>query len=898
MDDFKPELLKALLDWVNTFDLVGRVSAWNQLEDGQILWQILADIDPDYFNESLPNLDEGTDRRRSIADNWIPKWQNLKHIERQVSIYIREECNQLPVLTKRMIPDLKTGARDGSLQLTAKLTMAILFAAYTSPKSGQRMLEHMGQLNTEKQGVIAGGIQELQSLDERMADLGVEQELTAEPPLTTSLSGYRTPTRAVSGVGPTLGKDSELEQEALLFEANKDRTTLRSQVTKLQEELNKSKSRISHLEEELVEARLHLDDRGPGGATSDEVERLRDDLRRERQYIDRLETDHAHAKDVIDSLKKRMNRLENDYDAKQELKDQLQLVKAERDELEKKAKANENLKKKIESLSKEAKVLETVRQELQQAKERLQDLEDIEEKCAALEKVNKENIQTLVNSEQSIFEEKGRRTRLEHETIVLMKQVEQSKEMQYKAEDRNRELEDRLRDFEATGARDGSLEDELNHDGSEIAEDGPNTKTPIDGRVSADAIALQQRVDVLSARLKSMETETLKQMQENLGLKSDMLVTKDEESQRPFLEQNEKLHTTETELEELQRKLREKDLEMAELRNELNKKSDADEKVKNEALQAEHDRMLALQQQTNQKLRDLEVARDEARSLLYASLTTRDGRSPELLQALREAMLQQIREQIEGVIKTPSDAQRKVLEATSAEIADKVADSQAALDNVRRVSDHQLPSASKQPHPAPTNRNAKPFSNGQPTRERLVASESAATLVGSPGRKNADKRHASDNPVPEANSTPSNNTRKSTWGDRLARLISPSNPKRSQSSLLVAANAPSQFLFDMASLSCMWRGGKQDLQEQEAASLSLREELDKAKKESAEKGSAELQAGLDNLRRENRLITSAWYDMTSRLQSNTVVLQRKSESPKSFLGKQRAIVGTSVLGRR
>lgn len=40
---------------------------------------------------------------------------------------------------------------------------------------------------------------------------------------------------------------------------------------------------------------------------------------------------------------------------------------------------------------------------------------------------------------------------------------------------------------------------------------------------------------------------------------------------RPFLEQNEKLQTAETELEELHRRLREKDLQMAELRNELNK---------------------------------------------------------------------------------------------------------------------------------------------------------------------------------------------------------------------------------------------------------------------------------------------------------------------------------------
>jgi protein HOOK3 len=54
---------------------------------------------------------------------------------------------------------------------------------------------------------------------------------------------------------------------------------------------------------------------------------------------------------------------------------------------------------------------------------------------------------------------------------------------------------------------------------------------------------------------------------------------------------------------------------------------------------------------------------------------------------------------------------------------------------------------------------------------------------------------------------------------------------------------------------------------------------------------AELKAEVENLRRENKLITSAWYDMTSRLQSNTVILQRKSEAPKSWLGKQRVAVG-------
>jgi protein HOOK3 len=149
-----------------------------------------------------------------------------------------------------------------------------------------------------------------------------------------------------------------------------------------------------------------------------------------------------------------------------------------------------------------------------------------------------------------------------------MKQLEQTRELQYKAEDAKQELEERIRELESSNHADrgDSLEDELTQD-----EQDTEVKPVSDGRVSADAIALQQRVDILNARLKSLESETLKQMQENLGLRSDMMAEKDENSQKPFLEQNEKLTSAQTELEELRRRLREQDLQMAELRNELNR---------------------------------------------------------------------------------------------------------------------------------------------------------------------------------------------------------------------------------------------------------------------------------------------------------------------------------------
>jgi protein HOOK3 len=426
-----------------------------------------------------------------------------------------------------MIPDLKTGVRDNSTMHTAKLTMAVLLAACFSPKSNERMLQVMAQLGTKTAETIAAAIQDMQALDTRMQDLGMDSELTLEP----NLSEYRTPTRAVSGTGPTSGRDSELEQEAQLVEANKDRSALRTHVGKLQQELDRSRSRISQLEEDLAEATVHLDNRRSKPADSDDVEQLRNDLARDRQYIDQLETDLATARDILDGQKRRLQRYEGEEGSKQELRDQLQLIKAERDELSQRAKANENLKKKIETLTKETKNLETLREDHQQARDRLQQLEHIEERCEALEKVNKENSMTLVNCEQAIFEEKGKRTRIEHENLLLMKQLEQTRELQYKAEDAKNELEDRIRDLESSSHADrgGSLEDELEDDDDNKIIEEPDSGRP---SVSADAIALQQKVDILTARLKSLEVETLKQMQENLGLRSDMMIEQDEDSHK------------------------------------------------------------------------------------------------------------------------------------------------------------------------------------------------------------------------------------------------------------------------------------------------------------------------------------------------------------------------------
>jgi protein HOOK3 len=51
-----------------------------------------------------------------------------------------------------------------------------------------------------------------------------------------------------------------------------------------------------------------------------------------------------------------------------------------------------------------------------------------------------------------------------------------------------------------------------------------------------------------------------------------------------------------------------------------------------------------------------------------------------------------------------------------------------------------------------------------------------------------------------------------------------------------------------------------------------------------------------NLKRENSLMVTAWYDLTARLQSNNVVLQRKADLGRSWINKQRQAV--NPMGRR
>ncbi|UNI19749.1 hypothetical protein JDV02_005910 [Purpureocillium takamizusanense] len=87
---------------------------------------------------------------------------------------------------------------------------------------------------------------------------------------------------------------------------------------------------------------------------------------------------------------------------------------------------------------------------------------------------------------------------------------------------------------------------------------------------------------------------------------------------------------------------------------------------------------------------------------------------------------------------------------------------------------------------------------------------------------------------------------------------------------------------------------KLQLEQSEQEKLDLQHKLKAAQ---GSHGSAAQKAATDqvikNLQRENALMATAWYDLTSRLQSNHVVLQRRHDAPRSWLNKQRQMVNAT-----
>jgi protein HOOK3 len=84
---------------------------------------------------------------------------------------------------------------------------------------------------------------------------------------------------------------------------------------------------------------------------------------RDQTYIAELEADLDSAKTTLENYERQLRRLKSDAVAKQELRDELQLVKTERDDLAQREKGSQNLRKKIQSLQEQEKAFQKLQKD-------------------------------------------------------------------------------------------------------------------------------------------------------------------------------------------------------------------------------------------------------------------------------------------------------------------------------------------------------------------------------------------------------------------------------------------------------------------------------------------------------------------------------------------------------
>ncbi|KAF2672157.1 hypothetical protein BT63DRAFT_452651 [Microthyrium microscopicum] len=755
MEKTPPELDQALLLWINSFKLPSPVKTWAELADGATIWTILADIDPDYFHDALPEDDAKSN------DNWIPRWQNWKFIEKEVLQYIRDECGRLTNLGRVMHADLKAIATESSKDNIVKVVECVLLASMYSDHSNERMIGIMGSLGPKVAGPIAafiGGMEELNEASPAYGDTEPSSDVdySTEDDLPKARDSFE--------------RDPELEREERLIQAIQEKKKFEAHLTDALAELDELREHTKKIEDELEESKYALDRRRGKSLDAKDFAQLNERADQDRQYIEELEADLASTKSTLEQQERQLERFKTDSQNKQELRDELQLVTTERDELRQKAKANENLRKKIHTLQEQEKSTQALRQELQAAQDQLQDYDSLRERCFALEKANEENAQTIANGEQEIIDQKTAKRMLEYEVKNIAQKWEQSKELLANAQDTIRELQDGLGDNRPTSPGGdkgmGSLDDELNAEfGVKSAESkSPKQKEP---SVTAESIVLQQKLNIAASSVERLEKRCLDLLQENLGFKA-VIDDADAHTKQlhPFQHQAKKLEELARELEASKSKFITASSQITDLQQRLEA---ARGKSANDS-----DIVLQANQERQQYITDLEQTLRDQRNLLRHALL-----SAEALQKIDPSQrwsdeFKLIKHQLETISSTPATEAQPVIKATANSMTDRI-------ESVR----------------------------GTLSLKETMLAEREAEFVNL--QSHLDGLKMRPPPVP---------------------------PK----------DEPSD---------------------------------------------KEMQKTLQQLQRENKLIASAWYDITCRLQSNTVHLARRADGGRSWLSRMRTSVNTT-----
>ena len=426
----------SLLQWVRSFEELGNVEAWEDLSDGKRLWMILREVDVAYFAGELPEPDVAS------QGEWTRKWQNLKHVDKQVSTYYRDVCSGQESIGPGHTPDTKAIAAEASVPDLEKLLMVIIRAAMASPESNQKMAQRLMGLGRENAMVIAN---ELRAME--------EPEISDAEPISRDESAYQSEQETVeesrqngSRAGPGPYTDPLLEREEELLQAQATIDKLQASQSAALRQLSELRHDKERLQEAFDAYRSDIDTKGRKPAEGDAFKKLQRQADNDRAYIDDLESQMQSSRTTMETYEKQIERYKAENDASQKLRDDVQMLKADNEDLSQKVKANENLKKKIQTLQEQEKMNASLKEELKSANERLEELDRLKQVQSVLEKEIIEKKGLIRNQEYQINELTTTRKHAEYDARLLAQKLEAAKERHDRDHDALEELRSKLQE--------------------------------------------------------------------------------------------------------------------------------------------------------------------------------------------------------------------------------------------------------------------------------------------------------------------------------------------------------------------------------------------------------------------------------------------------------------------
>ena len=421
------------MEWINSFALGKTIRTTDELTDGAIIWEVLQDIDPQYFLDELPHQD--------ASENLLSKLQNLKYIHKTVVSYIRQQPDGLPSGLDPN-PNLEVVAENSSVKESNKLLKLVLISAINSPNAGL-YVETLQKLSTPTQETLKhvfevaqydqlDGSDAADEMKEENRDASVDLELRFE-----------------ERMGKMLADRDRLTHEKK--ELEKTLEDMHNRLARLQENNDTLQSRLASTEDRLVNLKAGKGDLGFNAKALESRSRQQEDI------IAAQEARLSAAQDEVDSLQMSVESLRVKNERYQRLQDDYDVLKTERDQFARKANAAEKYRSKLQASQDFEKENQALKNQIKDIQQQLKDADAQQRRAAERDVELEEYKRVLPRIEQECSEMQSLKKQFEFNNHALTERLSSAEEQRERDDALISELRERIREIEGGSPRSPSL---------------------------------------------------------------------------------------------------------------------------------------------------------------------------------------------------------------------------------------------------------------------------------------------------------------------------------------------------------------------------------------------------------------------------------------------------------